>query len=59
MRVSVVIPVFNERDTVEHLVEVVKSVPVEKEIVIVDDFSSDGTRDKLLWSRGKESEEAV
>jgi glycosyltransferase involved in cell wall biosynthesis len=47
MRVSVIVPVFNERDTVEHLVEVVKAVPVEKEIIIVDDFSTDGTRDRL------------
>jgi glycosyltransferase involved in cell wall biosynthesis len=47
MRASVIIPVFNERDTVEHLVDVVKSVPVEKEIIIVDDFSTDGTRDRL------------
>jgi glycosyltransferase involved in cell wall biosynthesis len=47
MRVSVVIPVYNERDTVEHLVEVVKSVPVDKEVILVDDFSTDGTRDRL------------
>ena len=47
MKASVVIPVYNERDTVEHLVDVVKRVPVEKEIIIVDDGSSDGTRDRL------------
>jgi glycosyltransferase involved in cell wall biosynthesis len=47
MKASVVIPVFNERETVSHLVEVVKAVPVEKEIIVVDDFSTDGTRDKL------------
>jgi glycosyltransferase involved in cell wall biosynthesis len=47
MKASVIVPVFNERDTVEHLVDVVKSVPVDKEIIIVDDFSTDGTRDRL------------
>jgi glycosyltransferase involved in cell wall biosynthesis len=47
MKVSVIVPVFNERDTIEHLVEAVKCVPVDKEIIIVDDFSTDGTRDKL------------
>jgi glycosyltransferase involved in cell wall biosynthesis len=47
MRASVIVPVFNERDTVEHLIDVVKAVPVEKEIIVVDDFSTDGTRDKL------------
>lgn len=47
MRVSVVIPVYNERRTVEHLVDVVKDVPVDKEIIVVDDCSKDGTRDLL------------
>ena len=47
MKASVIIPVFNERDTVERIVEIVKRVPVEKENIIVDDFSTDGTREKL------------
>ena len=42
-----IVPVFNERDTVGHLVDVVQAVPVEKEIIVVDDFSTDGTRDRL------------
>ena len=40
---SVVIPVYNEADTVEELVERVKAVPVDKEIILVDDYSTDGT----------------
>jgi glycosyltransferase involved in cell wall biosynthesis len=42
---SVVIPVFNEEQTVEHLVETVLGVPLplEKELVIVDDCSRDNT----------------
>lgn len=47
MIASVIIPVYNERNTIERLVEVVKSVPVAKEIIIVDDFSTDGTREIL------------
>lgn len=47
MKVSVVIPVYNERDTIESLLARVREVPIEKEIVLVDDFSTDGTRDKL------------
>jgi len=47
MRVSVVIPVYNEVDTVETLVELVENVPIEKDVIIVDDGSTDGTRDKL------------
>ena len=44
---SVVIPVYNEVDTLEHLIGRVKAVPIRKEIVLVDDCSSDGTRELL------------
>jgi len=47
MKATVIIPVYNERETVQHLVDVVKQVPIEKEIIIVDDASSDGTREIL------------
>lgn len=48
MRVSIVVPCFNERDTIRQIVDAVRAAPVEeKEIIIVDDFSSDGTRDVL------------
>ena len=46
---SVVIPVFNERKTIEEILQRVQDVDVEreKEIVVVDDGSQDGTRDFL------------
>lgn len=44
---SVVIPVYNEVETLLDLLEKVKAVPIRKEIVMVDDFSRDGTRDLL------------
>ncbi len=44
---SVVIPVYNEERTVREIVRRVWAVPIRKEIIIVDDFSSDGTRDIL------------
>ena len=45
---SVVIPCFNEVETIEEIVERVTNSPYpSKEIIIVDDFSSDGTQDKL------------
>jgi glycosyltransferase involved in cell wall biosynthesis len=48
MKLTVVIPVYNEVKTVREIVERVLAVePVEKEIVMVDDFSTDGTRDVL------------
>lgn len=42
---SVVIPVYNERHTIEELVRRVEAVPIPKEIIIVDDASTDGTRE--------------
>ncbi len=44
---SVVIPVFNERDTIEEVLRRVRDVPIEKQIIVVDDGSTDGTRDVL------------
>jgi glycosyltransferase involved in cell wall biosynthesis len=44
---SVVIPVFNEVATVDRLIATVLDVDVEKEIIVVDDHSTDGTRAAL------------
>ncbi len=47
-KLSIIIPVFNERDTLESVILAVRqsrAFGLEKEIIIVDDFSSDGTRD--------------
>jgi glycosyltransferase involved in cell wall biosynthesis len=46
-KLSVVIPVFNERNWVCELMRRVQAVPIPKEIIIVDDGSTDGTRDIL------------
>jgi dolichol-phosphate mannosyltransferase len=43
VKLSVVIPVYNEIHTIRDLVAKVKSIPVDKEIVLVDDGSTDGT----------------
>jgi glycosyltransferase involved in cell wall biosynthesis len=48
LAVSVVIPVYNERETVAEIVERVREVGVHSEIIIVDDYSLDGTRNVLL-----------
>ncbi len=48
LAVSVVIPVYNERETITEIVERVRAVGIHHEIIIVDDFSLDGTRDVLL-----------
>jgi len=44
LRLSVLIPVYNERDTIEHILDEVLGQPVLKEIIVVDDCSTDGTR---------------
>ena len=44
---SVVIPVFNERAWVAELVRRVQAVPIPKEIILVDDYSNDGTREVI------------
>ncbi|MBW2330216.1 MAG: glycosyltransferase family 2 protein, partial [Deltaproteobacteria bacterium] len=48
MNISVVIPVYNEIGTVEEIVSRVQDVALEKEIIIVDDASTDGTRERLM-----------
>lgn len=54
MKLSIVIPVYNEAATISRIVEVVRSVEVgmEKEILLVDDCSSDGTREVLRKMEG-------
>ncbi len=44
---SVLIPVYNERNTIEIILDAVHAVPVRKEILCVDDCSTDGTREIL------------
>ena len=44
---SVVIPVYNEAATIDRLIATVLDVDVEKEIIVVDDHSTDGTRERL------------
>ena len=46
-KLSIVIPVYNERDWVAELMRRVQAVPIPKEVIVVDDGSSDGTRDVL------------
>jgi glycosyltransferase involved in cell wall biosynthesis len=46
-KLTVVIPVYNERGTVMTVLEKVKSLPVSKEIIVIDNLSTDGTRELL------------
>jgi glycosyltransferase involved in cell wall biosynthesis len=46
-KVSVVMPVYNERATIEEILRRVQAIELDKEIIVVDDGSTDGTRDLL------------
>lgn len=50
MKISIIIPVFNEKETIEKVIKKVFEAPclgLEKEIIVVDDGSFDGTREIL------------
>ena len=48
MKLSIIIPCYNEASTIEELLQRIERVPIpEKEIIIVDDGSTDGTREIL------------
>jgi glycosyltransferase involved in cell wall biosynthesis len=45
MKVSIVIPCYNEKETIEEIVDAVRAAPIQsREIIVVDDGSEDGTR---------------
>lgn len=52
VRLSVVIPIYNEVRTVERLLRLVREVPLSLEVIAVDDGSTDGTRDLLPGFEG-------
>ena len=57
MKLSVVMPAYNERATIREIVSRVLAVPlaqVDKELIIVDDGSTDGTRDILKEINGRD-----
>src|SRR3989338_685018 len=57
MKLSIIMPVYNEKDTFAQILSKVYSVNIanlQKEIIIVDDCSTDGTREKLAKLKKKD-----
>ena len=48
LRLSVLIPIYNERNTIETILDRVHGTAVRKEVICVDDGSTDGTRERLV-----------
>ncbi len=62
MKLSIVVPAYNEQRTIRTIVDRIQSVdigPLEREIVIVDDGSKDGTRDIIQQLDGKNGVRAI
>src|SRR6266545_8045345 len=54
VKLSVLIPVYNEERTIDEILRLVARVPIEKEILVVDDGSIDGTREILKKWDGRD-----
>ena len=54
MKLSVIIPIYNEKDTLEEIIKRVKDTGLADEIVLIDDGSVDGTRNIVKGFQGKE-----
>ena len=60
MKLSIVIPCFNERATVLELIHAVRCAPIQdKQIIVVDDGSTDGTREILQGIQGEPDIEII
>lgn len=47
MKISVIVPVYNEIDNIDSVLKAVEGINIHQEIIVVDDFSNDGTREFL------------
>ena len=59
MKLSVIIPIFNERDTLDQLVEKVQRPSFEKEVLLVEDGSTDGSSEQITLLAKQDSVRAL
>ena len=50
---TIIIPVYNETNTIIKILDKIIKIKIKKQIIVVDDFSSDGTKDKLIKHKSK------
>ncbi len=53
MKLSIIIPVFNELETLPRVLERVRALPVDKELIVIDNVSTDGTRELVAALEGE------
>ena len=54
VKLTVIIPIYNEENTCRQLIEKVKSVPIQKQIIVIDDGSTDDSSNILKKIHGIE-----
>ncbi len=59
MQISVIIPIFNEKETIEKIIDRVWDTGIPSEVILVDDGSQDGTRDILKGYENRENMKVV
>ena len=60
MKLSIIMPVFNEQETILAIIARVMALPIQKELIIVDDASIDGTTEILrAYDESKEKDQAI
>ena len=50
---TIIIPLYNEKNTILKIIDKVKGLNIEKQIIVVDDYSNDGSRDLVLKYKDK------
>tara|TARA_Y100000816_G_scaffold278753_1_gene250286 strand:+ start:38 stop:727 length:690 start_codon:yes stop_codon:yes gene_type:complete len=58
MKLSIIIPCYNEFNTIEKLINEVNKIKIKKQVIIVDDFSDDGSR-KIIKKIKKKYDKAI
>ena len=53
IELTIIIPVFNEKNTIKKIIDKINDLDIKKQIIVVDDFSNDGTKEILYQNQNK------